>query len=216
MYCYKFTNVCPSESHGSWLSFHQSPKQSHAEDHTGQIEAASGDHCRRTRRFQSRKEHHRADFLAKNPSWEISPAPASPLACLYRLQEGLRCGWHAVLLATMKQYNTSANLSESSNTSMTRQPVQFSSTAAYETGSNNSWSPTGMSTLTHPLQHISGKDRDKRLRRSRRHFVHWRKSSHQSSLCWWHRWLSRRGRRIGKFSWASRRSLHNLWHSDQC
>ena len=25
---------------------------------------------------------------------------------------------------------------------------------------NNSWSPTGMSTLTHPLQHISGKDHD--------------------------------------------------------
>ena len=31
---------------------------------------------------------------------------------------------------------------------------------------NNNWSPTGMSTLTHPLQHISGKDHDRRLRRS--------------------------------------------------
>ena len=28
---------------------------------------------------------------------------------------------------------------------------------------NNSWSPTGMSTLTHGLQHISGKDHDRRL-----------------------------------------------------
>ena len=27
-----------------------------------------------------------------------------------------------------------------------------------------------MSTLTHPLQHISGKDHDRRLRRPRRHF----------------------------------------------
>ena len=27
-------------------------------------------------------------------------------------------------------------------------------------------SPTGMSTVTHPLQHISGKDNDRRLRRS--------------------------------------------------
>ena len=35
---------------------------------------------------------------------------------------------------------------------------------------NNSWSPTGMSTLTHPLQHISGKDHDRRLRGSPRHF----------------------------------------------
>ena len=31
---------------------------------------------------------------------------------------------------------------------------------------NNNWSPTGMSTLTHPLQHISGKDHDRRLRTS--------------------------------------------------
>ena len=28
---------------------------------------------------------------------------------------------------------------------------------------NNSLSPTGISTLTHPLQHISGKDHDRRL-----------------------------------------------------
>ena len=31
---------------------------------------------------------------------------------------------------------------------------------------HNSWSPTEMSTLTHPLQHISGKDHDRRFRRS--------------------------------------------------
>ena len=31
---------------------------------------------------------------------------------------------------------------------------------------NNSWNPTEMSTLTHPLQHISGKDHDRRHRRS--------------------------------------------------
>ena len=42
---------------------HQSPKQSHAEDHTEQIEATSGeDHRRRTSRLQSRKEYHRADL----------------------------------------------------------------------------------------------------------------------------------------------------------
>ena len=33
---------------------------------------------------------------------------------------------------------------------------------------NNSWSPTGVCALTHPLQHNSGKDHDRRLRRSRR------------------------------------------------
>ena len=42
---------------------HQSPKQSHAEDHTEQIEATSGeDHRRRTGRLQSRKEYHIADL----------------------------------------------------------------------------------------------------------------------------------------------------------
>ena len=30
----------------------------------------------------------------------------------------------------------------------------------------NSWSPTGLSTFTQPLQHISGKDHDRRLRKS--------------------------------------------------
>ena len=30
------------------------------------------------------------------------------------------------------------------------------------------------------------------------------------SLWLWHRWLSRRGRRISKISWASRQSLHSL------
>ena len=42
---------------------HQSLKQSHADDHTEQIEATSGeDHRRRTGRLQSRKEYHRADL----------------------------------------------------------------------------------------------------------------------------------------------------------
>ena len=39
-----------------------------------------------------------------------------------------------------------------------------------------------MSTLTHHLRHISGKDHDRRLRRSRRNCQHWRKNNHQSPL----------------------------------
>ena len=47
---------------------HQSPKQSHAEDHTERIAATSReDHRRRTGRLQSRKEQHRADLHPKNP-----------------------------------------------------------------------------------------------------------------------------------------------------
>ena len=72
------------------LLSHQSPKQSHAEDHTEQIEATSRDHRWRTGRLQSRKEHHRADLQPANPVGEISPAPARPLPFLNRPQEGLR------------------------------------------------------------------------------------------------------------------------------
>ena len=49
---------------------------------------------------------------------------------------------------------------------------------------NNSWSPTGMSTLSHSLQHISGKDRDRRLRRSWRRRQHWKQNNHQPPPCW--------------------------------
>ena len=46
---------------------HQSPKQSHAEDHTEQTEASNGeDHRSRTGRLQSRKEHHRPDLQPTN------------------------------------------------------------------------------------------------------------------------------------------------------
>ena len=69
---------------------HQSPKQSHAEDHIEQTEATSSeDHCLRTGRLQRRKEHHRADLQPTHSLWKISPAPARPLPCLHRLQEGL-------------------------------------------------------------------------------------------------------------------------------
>ena len=69
---------------------HQSPKQSHAEDHTEQIEATSGeDYRRRTGKLQSRKEYNRADLQPTHSMREISPASARPLLCLHRLQEGL-------------------------------------------------------------------------------------------------------------------------------
>ena len=39
-----------------------------------------------------------------------------------------------------------------------------------------------MTTLTHRLQHISGKDHDRHLRRSLGHYQHWRQNNHQSPL----------------------------------
>ena len=67
------------------------------------------DHCWRTGRLQSRKEHHRADLQPTNPLLETSPAPGRPLPCLHRLQEGLQQVWHAAMWATMKTYNNSTN-----------------------------------------------------------------------------------------------------------
>ena len=60
---------------------HQSPMQSHAEDHTEQIEATSGeDHRRRTGRLQSRKEYYRADL--QPTSWRSisSTSKTSPMS----------------------------------------------------------------------------------------------------------------------------------------
>ena len=49
--------------HHEWL-----PMQSHAEDHTEQIEATSGEnYCRRTGRLQSKQKHDRADLQPMNP-----------------------------------------------------------------------------------------------------------------------------------------------------
>ena len=44
-----------------------------------------------------------------------------------------------------------------------------------------------MSTLIHPLQHISGKDHDRRLRRSWRHCQHWRFSEFATKSEKWNR-----------------------------
>ena len=46
------------------------------------------DHCRRTCKFQSRKEHHRTNIQSQDPLWEIPAASAESLPCLHRLQEG--------------------------------------------------------------------------------------------------------------------------------
>ena len=65
--------------------------------------------------------------------------------------------WHAALWATMKKYNISTNLI---------QVIKNLYNKATSAVLFNSWSPTGMPTLTHPLQYISGMDHDRRLRRS--------------------------------------------------
>ena len=75
--------------------------------------------------------------------------------------------WHATLWATMKKYNISNYLIQ-----VIKNLYNKATSAVLFNGSIGDWlqtivaSLTGMSTLTHPLQHISGKDYDRRLRRS--------------------------------------------------
>ena len=73
--------------------------------------------------------------------------------------------WHSALWATMKKHNISTNIIR-----VIKHLYDKATIAVFLNGSilvpNNCRCPTGMSTLIHPLQHISGKDHDRRLRRS--------------------------------------------------
>ena len=82
--------------------------------------------------------------------------------------------WHAALWATSKKYNISTNLIQAIKNLYDR----VTSTVLFNS-SMGDW----MSALTHPLQHISGKDHDRRRRSSRRHCQHCRQNNHQSLLC---------------------------------
>ena len=122
---------------------HQSPKQNHAEDHTKQTKATSG-------------ENHR-DLQPTHSMLEISPAPARPLPCLHGLQEGLRQGLACSFVDNHEEVHQKKTLSKLSKTSVSRPLVRLLQQQHRRLVPNNSWSPTGMSTLTHPLRHISGK-----------------------------------------------------------
>ena len=139
------------------------------------------------------------------------------LPCLHRLQEGLRQGLACRCVGNHEEVQHKHQPYPSHQQPVWQghmcHPLQQQYARLVP---NKKWSPTGMSTLIHRLQQISGKYHVRCLRRSRRHCQHWRQKNHQSPLCWWHRWLSRRGRRTGKILWVSRKSLHSLRHGDQC
>ena len=72
---------------------HQSPKQSHAEDHTEQIEATSGeDHRRRTGRLQSRKGYHRSSAYAFYVGNISSTSKTSTMSSYTSRRPSTRCG----------------------------------------------------------------------------------------------------------------------------
>ena len=72
--------------------------------------------------------------------------------------------WHAALWATMKKYISIIRVIKNLYDKATS-TVLFNSSIE-DWFRTKIWSLTGMSTLTHPLQHISGKDHDRCPRRS--------------------------------------------------
>ena len=114
---------------------HHPPEQSHAEDHTELVlfvirfvfsaqmpmpPTSEENHRWRTGRFQSRKEHHRAELQPMNPQWELSPAPARPLPCHYRLQDGLRQGLVCSFMGSHEEVQHQRQLYPRDETSMSR------------------------------------------------------------------------------------------------
>ena len=98
--------------------------------------------------------------------------------------------WHAALWATMKKYNISTNLIQ-----VIKNLYNKATSAVLFNSSIGDWFRTTVGVwqeclLIHPLQHISGKDHNRRLRRSQWHCQHWRQNNHQPLPCWWHWWLS--------------------------
>ena len=99
--------------------------------------------------------------------------------------------FHAALWATMKKYNISTNFIQ-----VIKNLYDNAGSAIVFNSNIGDWFRTtvgvltGMSTHTHPFQHISGKDHDRRHRKSQRYCQHWRLSGHQFPFCWWHWWLN--------------------------
>ena len=90
---------------------HQSPKQSHAEDHTKQIEATNGeDHRRRAGRLQSRKESIEQIFNLPILCEKYLQHQQDLYHVFIDFKKAFDRVWHAALWATTKKYNVSTNL----------------------------------------------------------------------------------------------------------
>ena len=83
---------------------HQPPKQSHAEDHTEQIEASSGEnHRRRKGGFQSRKAYHRADLQPTHSMWKYLQHHQDFYHVFIDFKKAFDGVWHAALWGTHKE-----------------------------------------------------------------------------------------------------------------
>ena len=81
---------------------------------------------------------------------------------------------------------------------------------------NYSRSKTGLSNLTHPLQHIPGENHGWFTWRSQIDSQHWRQYNLKLTFCWWHRRPHRLGIRVSKPSGAPWPDFYRIRHADQC
>ena len=199
---------------------HQSHKQSHAEGHTEQIEAASGEIIAKEQTgFREGRETTEQIFILRILCEKYLQHQQDLYHVLIDFKKALNRVWHTALWATMKKNNAMINLirvikilcykatSAVLFTLSKKKKKKATSSSGEKTESVGDWFQTTLGVrqgcLHSPtlfdifLERIMA---DSCLRRSRRHCQHWRRNNHQSPLCWSHRWLSRRGRRIGKFS----------------
>ena len=89
---------------------HQSPKQSHAEDHTEEIEATSGeDHRRTTGRLQSTKSTTEQIFNLRILCEKYFQHQQDLYYVFIDFKKAFDRVWHAALWATIKKYNISTN-----------------------------------------------------------------------------------------------------------
>ena len=110
---------------------HQSPKQSHAEDHTEQIEPTSGeDHAEEQAGFRAGKSTTQQSINLRIICEKYFQHQQDLYHVFIDFKKAFDRVWHAALWATMKKYNISTNLIRVIKTSMTRSLVQSSSTAA--------------------------------------------------------------------------------------
>ena len=89
---------------------HQSPKQSHAEDHTEQIEATSReDHRRRTGGLQTRGSTTKQIFNLRILCEKYLQHQQDLCHIFIDFKMAFDRVWHAALWTTMKKYNISTN-----------------------------------------------------------------------------------------------------------
>ena len=89
----------------------QPPEQSHAEDHTEQIEATSReDHCRRTGGFIAGRNTTKQIFNLRILCKKYLQHQQDLYHVFMDFRKAFDRVWHAALWATMKKYNISTNL----------------------------------------------------------------------------------------------------------